>query len=65
MLTLRRKVDETILIETPAGPVTLMLVDVCGQNAAKIGIEAPAEWKILRGELVGAPRKEGEGRRAA
>lgn len=52
MLVLKRKVGETIAIEVPNGDtITIMLTDT-NSYAAKIGIEAPKPYKILRTELV-------------
>ncbi|MEX0978926.1 MAG: carbon storage regulator [Pirellulales bacterium] len=47
MLVLTRKLGETIRV---GDNVTLTVLDVRGGNV-KVGIEAPAEVRILRGEL--------------
>jgi carbon storage regulator len=48
MLVLSRKVGEGIQV----GPdITIMLVRI-GSEQVRIGIEAPPETRILRGELV-------------
>ncbi len=46
MLVLSRKVDEEIYI----GDIVIKLVDTA-KGVAKIGIEAPKDMQILRGEL--------------
>ena len=48
MLVLSRKPGEKVVID---GGITVTLVKVSGQQV-KIGIEAPADVSILRGELV-------------
>ena len=51
MLTLSRKVNETITITHPDGTViTLMVVEIRGDNA-RIGIQAPREVRIVRTEI--------------
>ena len=47
MLVLSRKAGESIMIDDVK--VTVVKLD---RNRVRIGIEAPAEKKILRGELV-------------
>ena len=48
MLILGRKVGDSILIE---GGIRIVVVS-CDRGAVRIGIEAPAELKILRGEIA-------------
>lgn len=48
MLVLSRKPGEKVVI---GGNITITVVDVNG-GRVKIGIEAPAEVAILRGELM-------------
>lgn len=48
MLVLSRKIGEKITI---GDNVTLEILEICG-NRVKIGITAPPEVEILRGELV-------------
>lgn len=48
MLILSRKKDESILI---GDQIKITIIDV-QKNAIRIGIEAPAEYTILREELV-------------
>jgi carbon storage regulator CsrA len=48
MLVLSRRIDETILID---GRIEIQIVRVKG-NSVRIGIRAPGDVKILRGELA-------------
>ncbi len=48
MLILGRKVGDSILIE---GGIRIVVVSV-DRGSVRIGIEAPAEMKILRGEIA-------------
>jgi carbon storage regulator CsrA len=48
MLVLSRRIDETILID---GRIEVQIVRVKG-NSVRIGIRAPEDVKILRGELA-------------
>lgn len=60
MLALTRETNESVYI----GNIRVMIVRVSG-NKVRLGIEAPAEVKILREELVGRPRRDAYvGRRA-
>ena len=47
MLVLSRRKDEKIVID---GGIVITIVDVRG-STVRIGIEAPKEIKVLRGEL--------------
>ncbi len=49
MLVLSRKAGETLVID---GNIVITIVAVVG-NKVRIGIQAPSDVKILRGELVG------------
>lgn len=51
MLVLTRKVDESIVIVTPAGPVTIRILAIRAEKA-KIGIQAPSAIGIARAELL-------------
>lgn len=53
MLILQRKVKETIVITTPSGTITITVTKT-GRNT-RLGIEAPADCKVLRGELPPRP----------
>lgn len=53
MLVLTRKKDETIRI----GDSIVIKVISCGRGKAKIGIEAPATTRVLRGELLAAMQR--------
>lgn len=60
MLVLTRRKDEWILIEGPEGErIKVRLLDVMG-NRGRIGIEAPPEFNIARGELVADPAADPE-----
>ena len=48
MLILGRKVGDTILI----GDSIRIVVLACDQKSVRLGIEAPADVTILRGEIV-------------
>ncbi len=50
MLVLSRKVGEKVVID---GNITLQIVKIQG-NRITVGIEAPSDVKILRGELAQA-----------
>ncbi len=52
MLVLGRRQGESIAIQTPLGEITVTLVRP-GQRYARIGIEAPAGWPIVRSEIRG------------
>lgn len=52
MLVLSRKVGEEIVID---GDIVLTVVEVNG-NRVKIGIRAPRDKAVVRGELVGQGR---------
>lgn len=51
MLVLSRNKSERIIIETPCGNISVMLVDIKSFVAARIGIEAPQNFNIYREEL--------------
>ena len=48
MLILGRRVGDSILIE---GGIRIVIVS-CDRGGVRLGIEAPAETKILRGEIA-------------
>lgn len=50
-----------VLIETPGGPVWISLLEV-RKNRARIGIEAPREYLVLRESLVERGNEKKEGR---
>jgi carbon storage regulator CsrA len=56
MLVISRKLQESFMIFDPAGvPVgVIKLVDLRGDKA-RLGIEAPTAYKILRNELIDPP----------
>ncbi len=51
MLVLSRKANETIA----AGDLVIHVLSV-GRGRVKLGIEAPAETRVLRGELLARPQ---------
>jgi len=53
MLVLSRKEGEKLVI---GDNIVLVVSKICG-NRITLGIEAPADVKILRGELKGQPEK--------
>lgn len=59
MLILGRKAGDSILIE---GGIRIVVVS-CDRGGVRLGIEAPAQTKILRGEI--AQQVESENKRAA
>ncbi len=58
MLVLSRKLNESIVID---GTITVTVIEVRG-NQIRLGIVAPKENTILRGELVGAAGVDRENR---
>lgn len=52
MLVLSRKVGESIVIESPAGPISIMVIDVAGNGNVRLGFAAPKEILILRQEIL-------------
>ena len=51
MLCLKRKRDETIVLHTSDGTITIMVTDIQRGYAAWLGIDAPKSVLITRGEL--------------
>lgn len=51
MLVLSRKEEETIIIDTPVGQISIKVNAING-NRVILGIDAPLSLKILRQELV-------------
>lgn len=59
MLVLQRKIHERILVRCPDGTeLWVMLVDVRNSGTARLGIEAPAGYEIVREELLARPMPE-------
>lgn len=51
MLVLSRKCSETIVITAPDGTrITLMVIEVRGDKS-RIGVDAPKDWAVHRGEI--------------
>lgn len=57
MLVLSRKLRESIKI---GDNVTITILRIQGTNLVRIGIEAPKEVKVLRGELEEFENNDGE-----
>ena len=51
MLVLSRKSGESIVIVSPQGALVEVFVTKIDDNQAKIGIEAPGDFKIFRREI--------------
>lgn len=51
MLVLSRKNGESVIIVSPQGTSIEVLVTKVDYNQAKIGIDAPADFKIFRREI--------------
>ena len=52
MLKLKRKLNEIISIETPSGERIQIHLIESSRSRATIGVDAPADYKIMRDELV-------------
>lgn len=61
MLVLTRKKDETIQI----GDNIVVKVISCGRGKVKIGVDAPASVRVLRGELAEAMKASEIGQSSA
>lgn len=53
MLVLSRRIGEVISIHTPQGILRVIVLDATEAESAQLGIHAPKEVMILRGELQG------------
>jgi len=51
MLVLTRKYDETIVIGTDEGPITITVVKL-DKGSVRLGVDAPRSIPIARGELL-------------
>ena len=51
MLVLSRKKNEDIVMPTTDGQIVVRLLEIRGENV-RLGIEAPREIEIFRGELL-------------
>lgn len=58
MLVLTRKPEESIMIVSPSGDVMEIYLAKIDNDRAKIGIEAPANFKIFRKEIYEAILRE-------
>lgn len=55
MLVLTRHTNESIEIDTPAGVISIVVID-SNRSRVRIGLTAPKEYNIVRSEL--RPKKE-------
>lgn len=53
MLILERKLNEIISIETPSGEFIEIHLIGSGRSRAKIGVDAPEDYIIMRDEIIG------------
>lgn len=58
MLVLGRKSGELLAIDTPVGRVWVMVLSVDG-GKVRLGVDAPGECRILRGELLARSGHDG------
>lgn len=49
MLVLQRKVNESVVIPTPLGPIRITVID----DHVRLGFEAPDAIEIIREEIMG------------
>ena len=60
MLVLSRKPGEWIDIETQQGLIRVLFVSVEGGGKIRLGVDAPGDCRILRGELLVRSGHEGQ-----
>jgi carbon storage regulator CsrA len=48
MLVLTREIDQRVYIDTPAGRIEIVVLDVRTKYSARLGFEAPPEFQIYR-----------------
>lgn len=66
MLVLSRRTDEEIVLETPQGPISVMVISVdLKHGKVRIGVSAPREVPVHRREVLERIQREGEKRRQA
>ena len=58
MLVLSRKLDESIIVVSPLGEIMEIKITKIEENRAKVGIEAPINFKIFRKEVFEAINEE-------
>jgi sRNA-binding carbon storage regulator CsrA len=51
MLRVDRHIGEALIIETPEGPVRVVVTANLTPGRVSLGIDAPRDWPILREEL--------------
>lgn len=54
MLTLSRREDESLVLQTSDGPVVVLINQIRGSQV-RVSIDAPQTIKILRDELLDLP----------
>ena len=59
MLALTRKSGERVAIDTPAGRIWVLVVRVDG-GKVRLGVDAPGDCRILRGELLARSGHDGQ-----
>lgn len=57
MLILSRRKGESIVID---GDVRIVVLGIDGKGAVRLGVEAPADVRILRGEIVSQVESENQ-----
>ena len=60
MLALTRKSGERLAIDTPAGRIWVLVVDAPIGGKVRLGIDAPGDCRILRGELLARSGHDGQ-----
>ena len=55
MLVLARKAGERFVID---GRIVVTILEVCGTQRVRLGIEAPADVSILRAEVAERPARQ-------
>jgi carbon storage regulator len=64
MLTLTRKKNQSIIVETEHGPVQVYVREIRG-NQVRLGVEAPTEVRVDREEVYLARRQDVDANAAA
>ena len=58
MLVLSRREGESIILQHENGDEIIVKMCVVGSRVAKVGVEAPREYKIVRSELWKTPSEQ-------
>ena len=64
MLILTRKLGQEIVIDPSPEPVTVMVCSIDRWGQVRLGVAAPRDVRVMRGELVGAGKVDHEGERS-